>query len=120
MNRAGKVFVSFAPAVSNDAAKSMRQKMRRWKLHHRSDLALEEIAKWTRPMLLGWVRYYGHFRPSALRVALRTLDQYLVRWARRKYKKLRTHTKRVWAWLRRIKTRHPGLFPHWSAAGTVG
>ena len=33
------------------AAKAMRQTMRRWQLHQRNDLGLEEIARWTRPML---------------------------------------------------------------------
>ncbi|UFW88404.1 group II intron reverse transcriptase/maturase [Bradyrhizobium barranii] len=38
MNRAGKLFVSFSPAVSDKAAKAMREDVRRWKLHHRNDL----------------------------------------------------------------------------------
>ncbi|VWD53212.1 putative reverse transcriptase-group II intron [Burkholderia lata] len=66
MNRSGALFVSFAPAVSDKAAKSMRLRMRRWRLHSRNDLELVAVAQWTRPVLLGWVRYYGRFRPSAL------------------------------------------------------
>jgi hypothetical protein len=38
-------------------------------------------------MLLGWVQYFGRFHRSALRVALRTLDSFIVRWAQRKYKR---------------------------------
>lgn len=49
-NREGKLFASFAPAVSDQAAKAMRQRIRRWKLHLRSDLALEDLAQWTRPV----------------------------------------------------------------------
>jgi RNA-directed DNA polymerase len=119
-NRAGKLFVSFAPAVSGKAAQAMRQQMRRWQLHHRNDLALTDVARRVRPVLRGWVRYYGRYRPSALREALRTLDHFLVRWAQRKYKRLRTHTMRAWDWLRRIRTRQPTLFPHWELAATVG
>lgn len=95
-NGAGKLFASFAPAVSEKAAKAMRQRMRRWRLHHRNDLALDEIARWTRPVLLGWVHYYGRFHASALRRALRTLDDFLVRWAQRKYKRLCAHKARAW------------------------
>jgi len=36
-NKQGKYFVSFLPAVSNKAAKAMRQYIRRWRLHLRSD-----------------------------------------------------------------------------------
>lgn len=113
INRDGKLFVSFSPAVSNRAAKSMRQRMRRWRLHRRNDLALMDLARWTRPVLAGWVRYYGHFHPSVLRGALRTLDKFLVRWAQRKYKRLRVHYLKAWEWLRRVKIRQPHLFAHW-------
>jgi|CXWL01.1.fsa_nt_gi hypothetical protein len=78
--RTGQLFVSFAPAVSEKAAKALRQSMRRWPLHQRNDLALEEIARWAQPILRGWVAYYGRFHASALRCALRTLDDVLVRW----------------------------------------
>jgi len=119
-NRLGQLFVSFAPAVSEKAAKAMRQRMHRWRVHHRNDLALEEIARWTQPLLMGWVRYYGRFHASALRRALRTLDEFLVRWAQRKYKRLRTHKARAWQWLWRVHARHPDLFAHWAQASTVG
>lgn len=66
-NRAGRLFISFAPAVSDRAAKAMRQRVRRWQLHHRTDLALDAIAQWARPVVQGWVRYYARFYPSALR-----------------------------------------------------
>jgi len=120
MNRAGRLFVSFSPAISDKAAKRMRETVRRWKLHHRGDLALEKIAQWTRPMLLGWVQYYGRFHRSALRGALRTLDSFIVRWAQRKYKRLRGHTKRAWGWLRGVKAREPDLFAHWLMGSSVG
>ena len=120
MNRAGKLFVSFALAVSNQAGKVMRQRIRRWKLHLRNDLGLGEIARWTRPVLVGWLRYYGHFYPSALHRALRTLDRFLVRWVRRKYKRFRDHAMRARDWLNRLRARQPTLFAHWGLRSTVG
>jgi len=120
MNRAGKLFVSFSPAVSDKAAKAMREDVRRWKLHHRNDLDLEKIAQWARPILVGWVNYYGRFHRSALRRALRTVDPFIVRWAQRKYKRLRGHAKRAWGWLRGVKSRQPNLFAHWSTKSPVG
>jgi hypothetical protein len=119
-NRTGKLFVSLAPAVSEKAANAMRQRMRRWRLHHRNDLSLEDLARWTRPMVMGWVRYYGRFHASALRRALRTLDEFLVRWAQRKYKRLRAHEGRAWQWLWRVHARQPALFAHWTLGATVG
>ena len=119
-NRNGELFVSFAPAVSDKAAKSLRQRIRRWRLHRRNDLALEDLAKWTRPVLAGWVRYYGRFHLSMLCGVLRTLDKFLVRWAQRKYRRLRHHYLRAWGWLRRVKARQPRLFAHWISEMTVG
>ncbi|OXC74381.1 hypothetical protein BSU04_32150 [Caballeronia sordidicola] len=43
-----------------------------------------------------------------------------MRWAQRKYKKLRTHKLRAWDWLRRLKTRRPTLFAHWTLGATAG
>ena len=120
MNRDGKLFVSFSPAVSNKAGKAMREVVRRWKLHHRNDLNLEKIARWTQPILIGWANYYGRFHRSALRKALRTVDSFIVRWAQRKYLRLRGRAKRAWDWLRGVKSRQPDLFAHWLTETSVG
>ena len=119
-NREGKLFVSFGPAVSDKAAKAMHQRIRRWRLHQRNDLALEEIAQWVQPVLTGWVQYYGRFRPSTLRRALCTLYDFLVRWATRKYKRLRGRPTQARAWLHRVHARQPNLFAHWGAGSAVG
>ena len=98
----------------------MRHTVRRWRLHRRSDLELVEIAKWVRPVLTGWVRYYGRLYPSKLQEELRTIDAYIVRWATRKYKRFRGHKLAVWEWSRPLKRRNPGLFAHWAAGSAVG
>jgi RNA-directed DNA polymerase len=114
VGRGRRRFVSFIPAVSDKAAKRMRREVRRWGLHLRSDLELEEIAKWVRPTLAGWVRYYGRFYPSKLREELRTIDAFIVRWVSRKYKRFHGHTLAVWDWLRSLRRRDPNLFAHWA------
>jgi len=101
-HREGTLFVSFGPAVSDHAAKAMHQRIRRWRLPQRNDLALEDIARWVQPVLTGWVQYYGRVRLSTLRRALRTLDAFLVRWATCKYTRLRGHPTQAWAWLHRV------------------
>lgn len=50
------------------------------RLHMHTDLSLADLARRIRPTLVGWIGYYGRFYRSALRRALRPLDQYLVRW----------------------------------------
>jgi RNA-directed DNA polymerase len=44
MNRFGKVFESFTPAMSNQALKAVGQTVRRWKIQRRSDKSIEQLA----------------------------------------------------------------------------
>jgi len=112
-NRNGKFFVGFSPAVSNQAGKSMRQTMRRWKLHLRSDKNLEDIAHRVNPILHGWMNYYGKYYKSALYPTLHHLNRTLSRWVMRKYKRFKTHQRRAIYWLGGIAKREPKLFAHW-------
>jgi RNA-directed DNA polymerase len=111
--REGKYFVNFSPAVSNKAGKEMRQKSRRWNLQLRSDKSLEDLSRIFSPIIRGWINYYGSFYKSALYPTLRHLNTILVRWAMRKFKKLKGHLTNAVYWLGRIAKRQPELFPHW-------
>jgi RNA-directed DNA polymerase len=112
-SRLGKYFVSFSPAVSDEAVKEMRREMRRWQLHLRSDKMLDDLSRMFNPVMRGWVNYYGRFYKSALYATFRGFDRVLARWAMRKYKKLRGHQRRATHWLGRIARRQPELFAHW-------
>ena len=112
-NRWGKYFVNFSPAVSNSAKKSIRQKMRGWKVHLRSDKSLEDISRMFNSVLRGWINYYGKYYKSELYCVFRHFNRTLIRWAMRKYKKLRGHKRRAEYWLGRIAYKQPGLFYHW-------
>jgi RNA-directed DNA polymerase len=112
-NREGKFFINFSPAVSNKAAKAMRNKMRDWALHNRSDKSLEDLAHMFNPVIKGWMNYFSGFYKSAMYPTLRHLDRYLVRWAMRKYKKLYRHRRRARYWLARVAQTLPNLFAHW-------
>lgn len=119
-NRSGGMFVSFIPAVSAKATKEMRSVLRHWKLSHRGDLSWEALVRWLQPVVRGWVNYYGRFCPSVLYQELRMVDELMVRWSRRKYKKHQKNPMRAWDWLKRLRSRQPNLLPHWQLVGTVG
>ena len=106
-------FTGFTPAVSKSAIKVMSAKIRSWKLQLWSTTSLGEIAKQTNPVVRGWLNYYGKYRRSVLYPILRQLQNALVRWAMRKYKKLRGHRLRATHWLGRIARREPRLFASW-------
>jgi RNA-directed DNA polymerase len=113
-NRWGKFFISFLPAISNKAAGAIRATIRGWRLAAtRNNQTLEDIARLVNPVVGGWVNYYGRFYRSALTPVLRHLERALVKWARRKYKRLKCHARNAAHWLGRVARRDPHLFVLW-------
>jgi len=112
----GKVFTTFTPAVSDRAAAAIHREVRSWDLARRNGLSLQALLAKIGPKLRGWVNYYSAFRPSTLYRLMRPIDDHLVLWARRKYKRLAKHPQRAWEWLKGLQSRQPRLFPHWWAA----
>jgi len=110
--RSGKRFLSFLPAISPDALKAKGVRLRAMRIHKRTDLSLDDLARWLNPIIAGWMRYYGRFYRSRLYPLLQRVSFYLRRWAERKYKRLRTY-KRFKRWWTGLLARQPGLFTHW-------
>ena len=65
------------------------------------------------PIIRGWIQYYGRYYRSALYPTMRELNRDLALWAKRKYKKLRSHLRKAKHWIARISRRAPALFAHW-------
>jgi RNA-directed DNA polymerase len=113
-NKTGQFFVSFSPAVSNTAAKAMRQEIRRWRLHRRTNWTLPQLAQAINPIVRGWINYYGRFYRSTLAtVVLQQINEYLIRWAMWRYKPMRRSPKKAARFLARIVRSDPELFAHW-------
>jgi RNA-directed DNA polymerase len=113
--RSGDVFVSFCPAVSDDAVKKMAATLKGWRLHLWSAKSLADLAQEINPIVRGWIDYYGYFYKSRLVSLLRRIDEYLARWATRKFKRLRGHPHRARRFVATVARREPGLFAHWQA-----
>ena len=115
----GTISTTFTPAISTDSAASIRAQIRDLRLHRRTTLTFEELAKVINPLASSWMAYYGKFNPWATLNVLYHIDRYLVRWARRKFKHLRRAPARAYRTLAKIKRSRPGLFAHWRAAVTI-
>jgi len=111
--RGGHPFACFLPAASPKALKAISQTIRRWTLHHRNDKSLQDLAKVYNPYIQGWINYYGNFYRTQLRSTLKRIDIYVIRWARRKFKRLRHQTKGARDWFDRLRRVNPKLFAHW-------
>lgn len=111
--RSGSYFFSFNPAISDEAAKRIRARIRSWRLHLRSGSSLADLAREINPIVRGWIGYYGRFYPSELVKSLKRINHYLMRWAMQKYKRLRRRRMRAWDGLGKAARLYPGLFAHW-------
>jgi hypothetical protein len=58
------------------------------------------------------MNYYGRYHRSELYPLLRRVTFYLMRWAGKKYRRLRAY-KRFKRWWTGLIKRQPGLFAHW-------
>lgn len=108
----GRRFLSFSPAISKDALKKISGVVRCWRLHRRVNLTFTELATMINPIVAGWMQYYGHFRRSALYSLLARINAYLMRWIRKKYRRLqalRTAQRK----LAEITHQYPRLYAHW-------
>lgn len=113
-DREGNIFNGFLPAVSDDALRNMSRVVRSWRLHLWTTRSLNELAAWVNQVVPGWLQYYGRFYPTALRPLLRRINAYILRWARKKYRRLRS-SRRALAWWKGVVERDPTLFAHWRA-----
>jgi RNA-directed DNA polymerase len=112
-SRHGHYFVNFSPAVSDDAKRAMGREIRSWHIARRSDKTLLDLARMFNPIVQGWINFYGRFYKSMVFLVLRRINDRLVRWAMRKYKRLRGHYLRAMEWLADVARRAPVLFAHW-------
>ncbi len=108
----GRNFTGFLPAMSTEALKAKSDRLRRMRIHRRTDLTLDDLAAWLNPIIAGWMRYYGRFYRTVMHPLLQRVNTYPRRWAGRKYKRLRT-IKRFTRWWTGLLERAPGLFAHW-------
>ena len=58
-----KSFTGFNPGVSREAKTKITRKMRTWKLHLKSQVTIEELAKAINPVIRGWINYYQQILP---------------------------------------------------------
>lgn len=115
VDKYGRVYVNFAPAVSRDALKAMRQTIRGWHLQLKCDKSLADLSAMFNPILRGWRQYYGRFYESAMSPVWRHVNGYLMRWMMRKYKHLARHKTRAGHALGRLARQFESAFVHWKS-----
>ncbi|MFD3809372.1 group II intron reverse transcriptase/maturase, partial [Streptomyces sp. NPDC058619] len=110
--RSGQTFLSFSPAISKEALKRISAEVRSWRLQHRTGSTFMDLARRINPVVAGWINYYGRYGRWVLIPFLQRINAYLVRWIRRKYRRLAPLRKAI-AKLQEIAQRYPRMFAHW-------
>lgn len=117
-NKHGQHFSAFLPAISKAAVKEIGAAVRSWRLHTRTGHAFADLARRINPIVRGWMQYYGAFHRSAMYQVLSRINAYLVRWIRKKYRRLRAEKKAIECW-QGITARYPRMFAHWKWVPSV-
>lgn len=107
------IFVNFVPAVSKSSLKHMRAKTRQYNLRNRTDLSLQDIARWYNPILQGWLNYYGKYSRSALYPVWRHFNKTLIAWAMRKYRRFKSRKTCASKFMEDVSKNNSNLFVHW-------
>ena len=110
-------FTAFTPAISKDAMKKISGEVRRWRLSRNTPETLADIARRINPVVRGWMQYYGRFNRSVLYPLLQRINAYLVRFLRKKFKRVRSFKKAKAGW-QRIISQTPRAFVHWAWVNT--
>jgi RNA-directed DNA polymerase len=113
-DRQGHIFTGYLPAISRKAQQAIAAEIRTWGIHRWNDVALADLSRRHNAAIRGWINYYGRYYRSALYRTANLIDQRLVRWVQRKYKRFRNRRRRAWQYLRRVAQGQPELFAHWS------
>lgn len=111
--RSGTTATGFVPAISRAALTTVGAQVRAWRLHKYTEISEADLARKINPVVRGWMNYYGAFYRSALYPLLARINAYLVRWLRKKFKRLRARRQAQEAWKTAVKSR-PRFFAHWA------
>lgn len=112
-SKSGNFFRAFTPAVSKEASKTFRMKIKDCRLNQGIG-SIENLAVAINPVIRGWMNY---FMPYGKREAIKSLDyvnQSLVRFVMRFYKKKAGNKRKAWHFIAILQKQCPDLFYHWT------
>lgn len=108
---------TFTPAVSADAAKSLRQKVKAI-CRRASNWTIEELAGCLNPVVRGWCNYFGAYRKCEIDKELHYVNGAIARWYRRNHKRVGRSLRKTWRFLAQTAKYRPNLFYSWQIGGT--
>jgi len=102
----------FSPAVSKDAAKNFRSKVKAV-CKGSSNWSIEELAQKLNPIIRGWSNYFSAYRKSEIQKEFFYVNYAIVLWYRRNHKKMGGSLRKTWCYVANKANMEPSLFHHW-------
>lgn len=109
----GMLFTGFDGGVSIKSEQAFCHKLRRSKFHTWSRRSIDEIAKYLNPIVAGWINHFGKMNAYLLSRAMSTLNNRLVKWVCKRYKRYGKSARKAARFLRKLAEERPKLFYHW-------
>lgn len=112
-SKQGVYFMGFTPAVSREAGKDFRRKIKdELRKANTTDIIL--LSKILNPIIRGWLNYFSKYTPrEAFRQGINYVNQTLVRWIGNTRKKVRRSYRKAQKLLHQIAKTNPSIFYHW-------
>lgn len=113
--KTGDIFTGFGPdKISNKSTRKIIDTIREKKLHRKMTTDLPDLAIELANHLRGWINtYFGRFNLRYLRPVMQYLNDRLVAWAHKRYKRFKRSWWQARLWLRQIYHDYPNMFVHW-------
>lgn len=112
-SKQGIYFMGFTPAVSKEATKKFREKVRNI-IRKCKTTDIIDLSKQLNPVIRGWYNYFGRYHPSeAFRKGINYVNLTLIRWLKRTRKKVRRSLSKAKHLMYHIAMSSPDMFYHW-------
>ena len=96
VRKTGRLLAGFSPTISKKSFKKIRGTSRSWQLTGKVCKSIKALSSWLNPIIQGWINYYSKFNKTEFRKVMNYLNEKLIRWLRRKFKRLCNGYNRVY------------------------
>ena len=91
ITKTGKLTMGFLPSISKKSMKRIVSECANLKIHRWTSEGLEELSRRLTPKIRGWIQYYGTIYKSGMNTLFVRINNRLVKWVYRKYKRFKRH-----------------------------
>lgn len=108
-----QVFTGFLPAISKKTIEKKKAVIKSWKFMKNYHLDIADLSIEMEDQVSGWIIYYTRWGKTEFRKLMNFLNERLVSWARRKYKRFKGKRIKAKEWLVQLSETKKQLFYHW-------